>query len=1012
MCIVGVLVLTCITIATGGGVGGGPQYAVYAEVELDGFSSDSFSSDHQLVFRFAIAKQINANQTGLHIAASDISTTILPGSSGAHRLLGGGPSSDSALCSDGGRRLAGGGGAAKIACYTPVHVKVKILSISKADAQEIYTQFGVLQADAAVLTLEIGAAYTSLALGVTKPSGFHAVGFLKLVPPAVYVPSTPADEHHSVNIFRLGNALEPKHTLQAMFILIFVTIVIEHIFEHIHEKTEHTVYHEMFNKMTSELTILGIISFSIAMGINAGLIHHGVELIAFEFAHISIFFVAILYVVQSIFVILTNDWVIKRFHFFDTLGPEQILQMHAHQGLSWFCPRSLTSADALSYRQIRAFFITKHQHLFPPDQQPESFDFALYLKLMSEYEVVDMLNIEPKTWAVALVALGILYLYFSGPEWGGVDRWGHTLKVTLVIGYSVSFLALIFCVQSRAWLTQLVRASGHEIKYKKGKIDAESLWWWPSLLQHCSSLDHLVHTNKQSSTIQLEELHNKPECAEWQGEQLAGTPDGKQQFPPSAAALPQRRDQLEPMGDGTIGTMPAPKQEKTGAMPGETISSGPPMPGETISSGPPMPGETMSSGPPMPGVRRSAGPPMSMVTTHEEPLGEARASGPLLQAPSEETSPVFAPSSLALAAPPSPSQHPRGAWARGHARNTDAANKDTKKHRRISIEISTRGGPARAIVSPWLFRYGIACIEMFNTYYLTWFFAHAMMQSVDCDAGTPNEFCPEGRREYRAWIYCIIAPAPAVLCMLVLVPRLVQNYVLLLSATAFLAEHDSKQIVTFNKVIAYMRSQNKICARVVRELCAHGEDAKKIFSDIDQNGDGKLSYMEFAAGLGKQKLYLQHDEMMMVLRIIDTSTIKEISLDELTAFMNHDWEDHTLAFGNSLRRLDAYMKEGVPSLNKRDAKKKADHFKREVALALEWEAGDRVKVVKESSQKGKEGVIDDPDWNGHIKVLLDGVEGIRSYAPSELINITRGNPGQEAKPPPGRNKVAPAPSRD
>jgi hypothetical protein len=57
--------------------------------------------------------------------------------------------------------------------------------------------------------------------------------------------------------------------------------------------------------------------------------------------------------------------------------------------------------------------------------------------------------------------------------------------------------------------------------------------------------------------------------------------------------------------------------------------------------------------------------------------------------------------------------------------------------------------------------------------------------------------------------------------------------------------------------------------------------------------------------------------------------------------------------------------------------------------APEWKVEDRIKVGKESSQKGKEGVVVDPDWKGQIKVLLDGVEGIKSYLPSELVNLTK-----------------------
>ena len=68
--------------------------------------------------------------------------------------------------------------------------------------------------------------------------------------------------------------------------------------------------------------------------------------------------------------------------------------------------------------------------------------------------------------------------------------------------------------------------------------------------------------------------------------------------------------------------------------------------------------------------------------------------------------------------------------------------------------------------------------------------------------------------------------------------------------------------------------------------------------------------------------------------------------------------------------------------------------------AKSWEAGDRVRVTKAGSQKGEEGTIEDPDWTGRVKVIMDSDGEVKSYLPHELENI--GN-AKEAEKEGGKN---------
>jgi hypothetical protein len=57
-------------------------------------------------------------------------------------------------------------------------------------------------------------------------------------------------------------------------------------------------------------------------------------------------------------------------------------------------------------------------------------------------------------------------------------------------------------------------------------------------------------------------------------------------------------------------------------------------------------------------------------------------------------------------------------------------------------------------------------------------------------------------------------------------------------------------------------------------------------------------------------------------------------------------------------------------------------------LSVLWSVGDRVKITKEGTFCGEEGVIDDTNWSGRVKVRMDGSTAIKSYLATELALVT------------------------
>jgi hypothetical protein len=93
----------------------------------------------------------------------------------------------------------------------------------------------------------------------------------------------------------------------------------------------------------------------------------------------------------------------RKFHFFDCQSRDAVVKMcnddkHRCQMVSWLVGGRNNGMKALRYRQIRAFFISKHKTLFPIGMPAEQFSFSLYLEHMMNRQVEELLLVEESTW--------------------------------------------------------------------------------------------------------------------------------------------------------------------------------------------------------------------------------------------------------------------------------------------------------------------------------------------------------------------------------------------------------------------------------------------------------------------------------------------------------------------------------------------------------------------------------------------------------------------------------------
>jgi hypothetical protein len=105
--------------------------------------------------------------------------------------------------------------------------------------------------------------------------------------------------------------------------VVFITIGFEKITHHLEHYCEHSasdlnskLFTELLHKMQRELMILGFISFTVMMLLESHVLDHSSGwVVGFEFAHLSIFFIAVAYIIQAAILCqttsLVKQWVYK-----------------------------------------------------------------------------------------------------------------------------------------------------------------------------------------------------------------------------------------------------------------------------------------------------------------------------------------------------------------------------------------------------------------------------------------------------------------------------------------------------------------------------------------------------------------------------------------------------------------------------------------------------------------------------------------------------------------------------
>lgn len=111
----------------------------------------------------------------------------------------------------------------------------------------------------------------------------------------------------AVSFFGLAATLDPTTTLTVFVGLVICLILFEHTLEEIEVLAEEAGYKELVKKVYKEMMIMGFLGFGVFMAFNVFPLEHDENFLAFEFVHLTVFFIGIILVLRALLAIYISS---------------------------------------------------------------------------------------------------------------------------------------------------------------------------------------------------------------------------------------------------------------------------------------------------------------------------------------------------------------------------------------------------------------------------------------------------------------------------------------------------------------------------------------------------------------------------------------------------------------------------------------------------------------------------------------------------------------------------------
>eukprot|EP00936_MAST-01D_sp_MAST-1D-sp1_P001009 g1009.t1 len=270
-------------------------------------------------------------------------------------------------------------------------------------------------------------------------------------------------------LFALGEDLKPDYFCISFIGLIFFTLLFERVVEH----AKHTAarqHHklEVLNRLFSELMVLGFVSFGVLVLVHTKAVGHGTALSAFEFAHVLIFFVALMLIVQAALLFRTWGLVHEQWDAAGELEPWDLMHSWYQEMKRTSFPHALSTLlrggglhmgrkvwRNVEFNVLRAVFIDRCA-------LDQDFDYSTYLLQKFGKHIGQLVEVDQSSWVITVcVLLCVLVLQ----RLNAFDSWGdnkdtQALKVALVftaVGCAIVLLFVLVLYKLQATFFALIK---------------------------------------------------------------------------------------------------------------------------------------------------------------------------------------------------------------------------------------------------------------------------------------------------------------------------------------------------------------------------------------------------------------------------------------------------------------------------------------------------------------------------------------------------------------------------
>jgi len=231
----------------------------------------------------------------------------------------------------------------------------------------------------------------------------------------------------AAKVLGAGETLSIDLVSKALIGIIIFTIGYEFSTEHLENKLFGTPYLKIVNQVYKELTVMGLISFVVFMiGQVGDLFADNPDVyMAFEYAHILVFFIALMIIISSAYLCMLNYLTSVAYLNTDLATMPDLLESYEETQKTWWGRFSFHNFYAPSKLRTDFEFKILHHFFVTSYHVPRNFDFGMYLCESLDLQIVELVEVDVMSWfGVMVLILGNMLRIHLFPGDGDGDDGG------------------------------------------------------------------------------------------------------------------------------------------------------------------------------------------------------------------------------------------------------------------------------------------------------------------------------------------------------------------------------------------------------------------------------------------------------------------------------------------------------------------------------------------------------------------------------------------------------------